>query len=112
MLQQLTLHPCRSLSAVNIMATLKKTKKNDSPASEEEEDRSVQPDWAELSSANLRHCDFREFTDSYLSSILASSLPALGQQTVKKKKRVGRQMYSKTNQVPQNKLTVSAWVRD
>lgn len=58
----------------------KKQKKNDSPASEE--DRSVQPDWAELSSANLRHCDFREFTDSYLSSILASSLPALGQQTV------------------------------
>lgn len=84
MLQQLTLHPRRSLSAVNIMATLKK--QNDSPASEEEDDRSVQPDWAELSSANLRHCDFREFTDSYLSSILASSLPALGQQTVKKKK--------------------------
>lgn len=110
MLQQLTLHPCRSLSAVNTMATLKK--KNDSPASEED-DRSVQPDWAELSSANLRHCDFREFTDSYLSSILAASLPALGQQTVKKKKkRVGHQRYSKTNQVPQNKLSVSAWVRD
>lgn len=37
MLQQLTLHPRRSLSAVNIMATLKK--QNDSPASEEEDDR-------------------------------------------------------------------------
>lgn len=28
MLQQLTLHPCRGLSAVNIKATLEKKKKN------------------------------------------------------------------------------------